>query len=158
MDPQSFQLPLEHSLFILGVGLLVIEIVFFGFATFVLFFVGIAMLIVGALMEFGVLPAGINIAIGGVSLLSISGAVLLWKPLKKIQSSKEAAKVEVGFVGHRFQVQTDIAPESPGTYTYSGIEWAVVSNTTIHRFTQVQVIKADVGQLTVTPTEVLSDK
>ena len=103
------------------------------------------------------LTAGINIAIGGVSLLSLSGAVLLWKPLKKIQSSKEASKVEVGFVGHQFQVQTDIAPELPGTYTYSGIAWTVVSNTAIHRFTQVQVIKADVGQLTVTPVEEPSD-
>ena len=157
MDPHNFQLPLEHWLFIIGIGLLVIEIAFFGFATFVLFFVGIAMLIVGALMAFGVLPVGIDIAIGAVSLLSISGAVLLWKPMKKIQSSKEAAKVEVGFVGHRFQVQTDIAPDLPGTYTYSGIAWTVVSNTAIPRFTQVQVIKADVGQLTVTPAEVLSD-
>jgi membrane protein implicated in regulation of membrane protease activity len=157
MDPHNFQLPLEHWLFIIGIGLLVIEIAFFGFATFVLFFVGIAMLIVGALMAFGVLPVGIDIAIGAVYLLSISGAVLLWKPMKKIQSSKEAAKVEVGFVGHRFQVQTDIAPDLPGTYTYSGIAWTVVSDTAIQRFTQVQVIKADVGQLTVTPAEVLSD-
>ena len=157
MDPHNFQLPLEHWLFIIGIGLLVIEIAFFGFATFVLFFVGIAMLIVGALMAFGVLPVGIDIAIGAVSLLSISGAVLLWKPMKKIQSSKEAAKVEVGFVGHRFQVQTDIAPDLPGTYIYSGIAWTVVSDTAIQRFTQVQVIKAGVGQLTVTPAEVLSD-
>jgi|TARA_B110000093_G_scaffold64477_1_gene70051 membrane protein implicated in regulation of membrane protease activity len=157
MDPHNFQLPLEHWLFIIGIGLLVIEIAFFGFATFVLFFVGIAMLIVGALMAFGVLPVGIDIAIGAVSLLSISGAVLLWKPMKKIQSSKEAAKVEVGFVGHQFQVQTDIAPDLPGTYTYSGIAWTVVSDTAIQRFTQVQVIKADVGQLTVMPAEVLSD-
>ena len=157
MDPHNFQLPLEHWLFIIGIGLLVIEIAFFGFATFVLFFVGIAMLIVGALMGFGVLPVGIDIAIGAVSLLSISGAVLLWKPMKKIQSSKEAAKVEVGFVGHQFQVQTDIAPDLPGTYTYSGIAWTVVSDTAIQRFTQVQVIKADVGQLTVTSAEVLSD-
>ena len=157
MDPHNFQLPLEHWLFIIGIGLLVIEIAFFGFATFVLFFVGIAMLIVGALMAFGALPVGIDIAIGAVSLLSISGAVLLWKPMKKIQSSKEAAKVEVGFVGHRFQVQTDIAPDLPGTYTYSGIAWTVVSDTAIQRFTQVQVIKADVGQLTVMPAEVLSD-
>ena len=157
MDPHNFQLPLEHWLFIIGIGLLVIEIAFFGFATFVLFFVGIAMLIVGALMAFGVLPVGIDIAIGAVSLLSISGAVLLWKPMKKIQSSKEAAKVEVGFVGHQFQVQTDIAPDLPGTYTYPGIAWTVVSDTAIQRFTQVQVIKADVGQLTVTPAEVLSD-
>jgi membrane protein implicated in regulation of membrane protease activity len=157
MNLNSFQLPLENWLFILGIGLLVIEIAFFGFATFVLFFVGIAMLIVGALMEFGVLPVGIDIAIGAVSLLSISGAVLLWKPLKKIQSSKEAAKVEVGFVGHRFKVQTDISPDLPGTYTYSGIVWTVVSDTTISQFTQVQVIKADVGQLTVTAAEGLSD-
>ena len=155
MDLNSFQLPLAHWLFIIGIGLLVIEIAFFGFATFVLFFVGIAMLMVGALMAFGVLPVGIDIAIGAISLLSISGAVLLWKPLKKAQSSKEAAKGEVGFVGHRFTVQTDIAPDLPGTYTYSGIVWTVISDTAIPQFTPVQVIKADVGQLTVTAAEIL---
>lgn len=155
MDTYSFQLPLQHWLFIIGISLLVIEIAFFGFATFVLFFVGIAMLIVGALMAFGVLPVELNIAIGAVSLLSILGAILLWKPMKKIQSSKEAARAEVGFVGHQFILQTDITPDVPGTYTYSGIVWSVVSDTEIHRLTQVQVIKADVGQLTVKPVETL---
>ena len=158
MGPQSFQLPLEQWLFILGIGLLVIEIVFLGFATFVLFFVGLAMLIVGALMSLGVLPVGVNIAIFAVSLLSISGAVVLWKPLKAIQSPKEASNIEVGFVGHRFQVQTDISPDLPGTYTYSGIAWTVISDTEIDRLTQVKVIKADVGQLTVTPVDNTLDR
>jgi len=158
MDPQSFQLPLEQWLFILGIGLLVIEIIFLGFATFVLFFVGLAMLIVGALMSLGVLPVGVNIAIFAVSLLSIAGAVVLWKPLKAIQSPKEATNIEVGFVGHRFQVQTDISPDLPGTYTYSGIAWTVISDTAINRLTQVKVIKADVGQLTVTPVDNTLDR
>ncbi|MEZ7814040.1 MAG: hypothetical protein ACI9O0_000087 [Paracoccaceae bacterium] len=153
MNPENFQLPLEQWLFILGISLLIIEIFFLGFATFVLFFVGIAMLIVGALMALGVLPVGIDIAVFAVSFLSIAGAVVLWKPLKAIQSPKEAANIEVGFVGHRFQVQTDIAPDLPGVYTYSGIAWTVISATAIDRLTQVKVIKADVGQLTVTPAD-----
>ena len=157
MDLHNLQIPLEHWLFIIGIILLVIEIAFFGFATFVLLFVGIAMLIVGALVKLGVLPVGIDIAIGAVSLLSISGVVLLWKPMKKIQSSKEMSKVEVGFVGHRFSVQTDIGPNSPGNYSYSGVAWTVVSSTKIPRFTEVKVIKADVGQLTVQPVDELLD-
>ena len=72
----------------LGIALLVIEIAFLGFATFVLFFVGLAMLATGGLMTMEILPQTINNAVTAVSLISISSAVLLWKPLKKNPISK----------------------------------------------------------------------
>ena len=89
-------LSLSQWLFMLGVALLVVEIAFLGFATFVLFFVGLAMLVTGGLMTFELLPQTINSAVITVSLLSIGSAVLLWKPLKKIQSPSEDSDVEVG--------------------------------------------------------------
>ena len=42
MEQPMLDLPLSQWLFMLGIGLLVIEIAFLGFATFVLFFVGLA--------------------------------------------------------------------------------------------------------------------
>ena len=149
MEQAFLHLPLSQWLFILGIGLLVIEIAFLGFATFVLFFVGLAMLVTGALMALGVLPEGINIAVIAVSLLSISAAIVLWKPLKNIQSPTEEENIEVGFVGHRFQLDADIAPDQPGSYAYSGIVWVVVSDRAIAKETSVKVVQADVGQLTV---------
>ena len=149
MEQGFLHLPVSQWLLILGISLLVIEIAFLGFATFVLFFVGLAMLVTGALMALGVLPEGINIAVIGVSLLSIAAAIVLWKPLKNIQSPTEEENIEVGFVGHRFQLDADIAPDQPGSYAYSGIVWVVVSDRAIAKATSVKVVQADVGQLTV---------
>ena len=149
MEQGFLHLPVSQWLLILGISLLVIEIAFLGFATFVLFFVGLAMLVTGALMALGVLPEGINIAMIAVSLLSIAAAIVLWKPLKNIQSPTEEENIEVGFVGHRFQLDADIAPDQPGSYAYSGIVWVVVSDRAIAKATSVKVVQADVGQLTV---------
>ena len=153
MEQGFLHLPVSQWLLILGISLLVIEIAFLGFATFVLFFVGLAMLVTGALMALGVLPEGINIAVIAVSLLSIAAAIVLWKPLKNIQSPTEEENIEVGFVGHRFQLDADIAPNQPGSYAYSGIVWVVVSNRAIAKATSVKVVQADVGQLTVVPVD-----
>ena len=84
-----------------------------------------------------------------MSLLSIGSAVLLWRPLKKIQSPTEDSDVEVGLVGHQFQLEKGISPDEPGEYVYSGISWKVVSNQAIAKAAYVKVVKADVGQLTV---------
>ena len=149
MEQGFLHRPVSQWLLILGISLLVIEIAFLGFATFVLFFVGLAMLVTGALMALGVLPEGINIAVIAVSLLSIAAAIVLWKPLKNIQSPTEEENIEVGFVGHRFQLDADIAPNQPGSYAYSGIVWVVVSDRAIAKATSVKVVQADVGQLTV---------
>ena len=136
-----------------GIALLIIEIAFFGFATFVLFFVGIAMLLTGGLIALGLLPELLNIAIISVSLLSIASALVLWKPLQKMQSPENEDDIEVGFVGHRFQLDADITPDKPGSYTYSGIVWAIVSDIPISKATKVKVVHADVGQLKVMPIE-----
>jgi membrane protein implicated in regulation of membrane protease activity len=151
MEQPMLDLPLSQWLFMLGIGLLVIEIAFLGFATFVLFFVGLAMLATGGLMAVEILPQTINSAVISVSLLSITAAFLLWKPLKNIQSPREDREIEVGFVGHRFQLATDIAPDQPGEHIYSGITWRVVSDRAIAKAAHVKVVQADVGQLTVVP-------
>ena len=151
MEQLILDLSLSQWLFMLGVALLVVEIAFLGFATFVLFFVGLAMPVTGGLMTFELLPQTINSAVITVSLISISSAVLLWKPLKKIQSPSKDTDVEVGLVGYRFQLEKGISPAAPGEHVYSGIGWKVVSDQAIAKAAYVKVVKADVGQLTVEP-------
>jgi hypothetical protein len=144
---------MSQWLIFFGISLLIIEIAFFGFATFVLFFVGIAMLVTGGLIALGLLPAVLNVAIISIALLSIVSALLLWKPLKKMQSSENEDNIEVGFVGHRFQLDADITPDKPGSYTYSGIVWLIESEVSILKATKVKVVHADVGKLTVIPID-----
>ena len=77
----------------------------------------------------------------------LSGFTL--ETIKKIQSPSEDSDVEVGLVGHRFQLKEGISPDEPGEHVYSGINWKVVSDQAIAKAAHVKVVKADVGQLTV---------
>ena len=85
---------MSQWLIFFGIALLILEIAFFGFATFVLFFVGIAMLVTGGLIALGLLPEVLNIAIISVALLSIVSALVLWKPLKKMQSPENEDNID----------------------------------------------------------------
>ena len=93
------------------------------------------MLVTGGLIALGLLPELLNIAIISVAILSIVLAVVLWKPLKKMQSPENEDNIEVGFVGHRFQLDADITPDKRGSYTYSGIAWVIVSEIPIPKAT-----------------------
>lgn len=147
----TFVISIPQILLIVGILLLVAEIIFFGFATFVLFFVGIAMLIVGAAMTIGLLPTDLMTAIFSVSILAIVSAAVLWKYLKRLQSTKSNKKIEVGLVGYEFKLDVDISPDKSVKHFYSGIEWDVISDDKIKKNTPLRVIKVEVGKLTVKP-------
>ena len=147
----TFIINLPQILLIIGILLLVAEIIFFGFATFVLFFVGIAMLIVGAAMTIGLLPTDLMTAIFSVSILALVSAAVLWKFLKKLQSTKWNKKIEVGLVGYEFKLDVDITPNKSVKHFYSGIEWDVISDDKIKKNTPLRVIQVEVGKLTVKP-------
>ena len=147
----TFIINLPQILLIIGILLLVAEIIFFGFATFVLFFVGIAMLIVGAVMTIGLLPTDLMTAIFSVSILALVSAAVLWKYLKRLQSTKWNKKIEVGLVGYEFKLDVDITPNKSVKHFYSGIEWDVISDDKIKKNTPLRVIQVEVGKLTVKP-------
>ena len=149
----TFIINLPQILLIIGILLLVAEIIFFGFATFVLFFVGIAMLIVGAAMTIGLLPTDLMTAIFSVSILAIVSAAVLWKYLKRLQSTKWNKKIEVGLVGYEFKLDVDISPDKSVKHFYSGIEWDVISEDKIKKNTPLRVIQVEVGKLTVKPND-----
>ena len=149
----TFVISIPQILLIVGILLLVAEIIFFGFATFVLFFVGIAMLIVGAAVTIGLLPTDLMTAIFSVSILAIVSAAVLWKYLKRLQSTKWNKKIEVGLVGYEFKLDVDISPDKSVKHFYSGIEWDVISEDKIKKNTPLMVIQVEVGKLTVKPND-----
>ena len=132
----SFFITIPNALLILGVLLLVAEIIFFGFATFVLFFIGLSMVLVGALMSTSLIPDDLMTAFMSVAILSFLSAALLWKYLKKLQSNK---------------ANKNIVPGKSIKHFYSGIEWNVISDKRIEKNTLVRVSKVEVGKLTVSP-------
>ena len=150
MNEPMLHLSLVQWLLLFGITLLVIEVAFLGFATFILFFIGSAMVIVAALMSLDVLTNDPQTAIIAVTLGTVVIASLSWRFLKNIQKSPQNQNVEVGFVGHQFHLKSDISPNTPGLYNYSGVTWRVISDEKIAKNVLVEVTQADVGVLTVT--------
>lgn len=136
-------------LIFLGIILLVIEVGLLGFAVFLLFFIGLACIATGALIMVGVVDDTLVSAFGSIALFSMLFAVALWKPLKKIQDSTEAHSVKGDFIGHRFRLQQDVSSQRYGSYRLSGIEWQVRSDSPLAAGTEVEIIKVEVGLLTV---------
>lgn len=140
---------IQEGLLIMGVLLLVVEVMFFGFATFFLLFIGISCLIAGLLMSFSVIPDTALSALSSVSVFSIIIAFGFWKPLRKLQKPDDNNEIEVGLVGHKFILTSDVSPNKSIDYKYSGVNWIVKSLEEIDAGQSVKVIKLEVGVLLV---------
>ncbi len=138
-------------LIVLGFGLLVLEVAVFGFSVFILFFIGLACIVTGALTGIGVLPATVVAACASVAFFSVVFAVTLWKPLKKMQNSGITHEVKGDFIGHSFVLAGAVSPTQYCAHRMSGVDWKVRAETTIAAGTLVQVVKVEVGELTVEP-------
>lgn len=140
---------LAQSLIAIGLLLLAIEVLILGFATFVLFFVGLAALISGALIFLGVVPDTVSGALLSVGISTALLAAVLWKPLKNLQAKVETKKVTSDLIGHKFILNTDISPQQQSNYHYSGINWRLTSDLPIASGTEVEVVDVEVGQFKV---------
>lgn len=136
---------LAESLLILGILLLVIEVAVLGFSTFVLFFVGCAALVSAALLYIGIVPDTLLAAMLSTGIFTALLAVLLWKPLKNMQTQVDTTKAKGDLVGHSFTLVEDVAPELTPIYRYSGIDWRLIATEHLVSGTKVQVVEADVG-------------
>jgi membrane protein implicated in regulation of membrane protease activity len=136
-------------LIFIGLGLLAIEVAVLGFSIMILFFIGLGCLLTGVLMFVGILPATLSSALLGVAILSIASAAGLWKPLKKMQNSVEPEDVTSDLIGHSFVLESDVSHTETGLHHFSGIEWKVKSEAEIAAGTEVEVVKTEVGVLTV---------
>jgi len=133
----------------LGITLLAVEMLVFAFSSFILFFVGLACLITGLLMILGLLAPTLTAAFVAVALLSGLLAVMLWKPLKDMQSHVDHTPASGDLVGHSFTLSGDVAPGQTINYCFSGIEWQVKSDQELSAGTEVEVVIANVGEFTV---------
>jgi inner membrane protein len=136
---------LAQSFFVAGLILLVIEVAVLGFATFILFFAGIAAMITGTLIYFQVLPDSLLPALLCTGLITAISALLLWKPLKKMQNQVDTTKAKGDLVGHTFVLSQAVSASEKGKYRYSGIDWTLVSNEALSAGTKVEVTEAEVG-------------
>lgn len=128
-----------------GLLLLIIEVAVLGFATFVLFFVGLSALITAGIFYTGLLEATYINAFISCAVFTAITALVLYKPLKQMQQQVEKKTVTGDFTGLRFRVSDAIAPDAPGMYKYSGIVWSVKCQEPIAPGTEVEVTNAEVG-------------
>ena len=138
---------LAQSLFIVGLILLAIEVAVLGFSTFVFFFVGLAAMATGALVYVGVLPNSLLSASLSTGVMTILAALVLWKPLKRMQSKVSTKKTKSEFTDHQFFLKESVSPTQSPKYRYSGVEWSLVSEEFIEAGTKVEVTEAEVGKL-----------
>jgi membrane protein implicated in regulation of membrane protease activity len=136
---------LAESLLIIGILLLVIEIAVLGFSTFVLFFVGCAAVVTAGFLYVGIIPDTWLAAMFSTGLLTAVSAVLLWKPLKNMQTKVDTTKAKSDLAGHSFVLVEDVGPELTPEYHYSGIDWKLKASEHLVAGTKVEVIEAEVG-------------
>jgi len=136
-------------LIFIGLALLAIEVAVLGFSVVILFFIGLGCLLTGVLMFVGILPETLSSLLLSVAILTIASAAGLWKPLKKMQDNVEPTDVKSDLIGHSFFLDSDISHTNPGTHHFSGIKWKLKSVEEITAGTEVEVVKTEVGALTV---------
>lgn len=129
----------------IGILILAIEIGILGFATFILFFVGLALITNGVLIWLGLVPETLTAILLTTAIISALFAGVLWKPLRKLQNKTEKRSVQSDFVGIQFFAPDNIDKRGLCTHTYSGIQWKLKSDQPISAGSEVEVIRAEVG-------------
>lgn len=136
---------LTEGLLIIGLLLLILEIAVLGFSTFILLFIGLSSLITAGLFHFGLFEPSVLTALLSISVLSAFSAVVLWKPLKKMQSNVDTSKAKSDLVGHQFILAEPVSTTENPNYRYSGIDWKLISTENLAAGTKVEVVIAEVG-------------
>ncbi|HTQ99011.1 MAG TPA: NfeD family protein [Candidatus Acidoferrum sp.] len=142
---------LTTALLVLGFALLVIEVAVFGFSVFILLFVGLGCLVTAALMGLGLLPSSVTLACIMIAFFSALFAYTLYQPLKRMQSNNNGGSHEVSndMVGHSFVLKHVTSPTHYTSHRFSGVDWKVTAATELPVGTLVEVVKVEVGILTV---------
>lgn len=140
---------LPTLLIFLGLAMLAIEVGVLGFSIMILFFIGLGCLATGLLMLVSIIPQTLVGALAGSGILSLLTAIVLWKPLKRLQDSSVNKPVTSDLIGYEFVLDTDISNNAPGDIKFSGITWKVVSDQDLAKGTKVEVTGTAVGKLTV---------
>ncbi|MBQ4810822.1 activity regulator of membrane protease YbbK [Pseudoalteromonas luteoviolacea] len=151
MELLSSNLP--QTLIVMGLIALCVEVIVLGFATFVLFFLGLSLIISGTFMHFGVFEPTLLNALWINALITSVLAAVLWKPLKNMQEQQESKSVNSDFADLQFTLEQNLSTDSQVYYQYSGIEWQLKSKSDIPKGTHVKVVEKSVGILWVEKSE-----
>lgn len=136
----------------IGIALLVIEILVFGFSTLFLLFFGIAFILNGGLILLGILPPTYPSSLWFTGVTGFVLTALAWKPMKHLQSREPKPVVAPNSsFDHTFMLSMDSSFGDGPNYRYSGIEWKVRSEELIKVGTKVKITSEQVGVLWVIP-------
>jgi inner membrane protein len=136
---------LPEVLMVLGILALIVEVAVLGLTTFILLFLGISLFTTGLLMSLGLMADTVTTALWSNTLITAALAVVLWKPLKKMQNSVDRKHVNSDFAELTFTLTDDVNEQQVSTYKYSGISWQLKSEQPLSAGTRVKVTKKDVG-------------
>ncbi len=109
-----------HLWFLIAGLSFVIELSIMGLSGPLLFF-AIASLITGILVNIDLLDSW-QIQVLAVGILTAITAIILWKPLKKLQNSRMTTDTSSDMIGLKVPASADITATS-GSIRYSGIDW-----------------------------------
>lgn len=144
---------LSNVLIATGIGALIVDMVFFGFGTFILIFLGGSLLISGLAMLVGILPSTMDAALWSNAILTAILGVLLWKPLRRIQNKNGSKQITNDFASDPFVLKQDVDIQGLTEHMYSGVRWKLRSHQPISQGTLVEVVKVEVGSLWVKAKE-----
>jgi len=147
-------LNMETVLVIIGIALMIVEIVVFGFGSLFLLFISLACFGTALLMFLHILPETALVAFMAVAAQSIGWAIVLWKPLRKLQNKQQDPEQQRSALdGLVFTLDRDIDTNHHGSHRYSGIVWEVRAadpeQCPMAAGTEVRVVKSSVGKLFV---------
>ena len=140
---------LSEIFIVLGLILLALEVLIFGFSTLVLFFIGTAGIATGLLMTLGLFPETLFNAVLSTAIITAFVASVGWKPMKKMQDHVKPKHVDNDMIGHKFVLTEALAIGQTVTHRYSGIDWQVNAKDSLAAGTEVKIINIEVGLLTV---------
>ncbi|CAH9050185.1 hypothetical protein PSECIP111951_00139 [Pseudoalteromonas holothuriae] len=140
---------LPQTLIIVGIFALIIEVAVLGFATFFLLFLGLSLVLSGTMMYAGLLANDWMTALWVNAILTFVLALVLWKPLKRLQQSSNDEEISNDFADIDFILSDDLNDNSQVFYAYSGIQWQLKSDQPLSKGTRVKVVKKEVGVMWV---------
>lgn len=110
----------DKLLFLLAGLSLVVELAVIGLSGPLLFF-SIGCAVSGLLVAIGAISSW-ELEVLSVGLISASSAVILWKPLKKLQGSSRVRDTSSDMIGQVVPVAEEVTASS-GSIRHSGISW-----------------------------------
>ena len=140
---------LAEALMIIGVIALIVEVAVLGMSTYVLLFLGLSLFASGLLMNIGLLDTSYTTALWSNIVFTLGFAVVLWKPLKRMQDKTDTKPIHSDFAELTFIVNADVDDKGLTTHQYSGITWQLKSHSPIAAGSTVKVTDKQVGVLWV---------